>query len=186
MANTLAPETEWYAVNRAKLTAITVDNTSTTTYASTGYFIPGCKSVGITPQANVKDLTGDSTLLDRRSIVNTAEVKLSFAKFSFNVYPILMGGTATSSGVDPSSVWTWDWGFQAGSYFKLEATLAGVDPVGGDAHITLWKCNLTTPPPLSLMEEDFTTFEATGSCYKRLSDGKAVTVVLNQTAAALS
>jgi hypothetical protein len=48
------------------------------------------------------------------------------------------------------------------------------------------KMNITTPPPLSLVEQDFTTFEATGSCYKLLSNGKAVTFTMNETAIPLT
>jgi hypothetical protein len=185
MTNTLAPETEWYAVKQCKITPITVDNTTTTTYGSS-VIVPGIKEVTLTPQANVKDLTGDNTLLDRKSKVNNCEVKVSFAKWSFNVYPLFTGGVSVSAGADPNSTWTWSWDFSRGSYFKLEATVDGVDPVNGDMHLVIYKMNITTPPPFGLKEEDFTTFEATGSCYKRLSDGKAVDVVLNQTAVAIS
>lgn len=186
MANTLAAETEWYAVNKCVITPITADSTSATTYGSTKYYVPGIKSVELTPQADVKDLNGDNTLLDRKSRVNTCEVKISFAKWSFNVYPIITGGTSTSSGNDPSSIWTWDWSYERGTYFKLEASVDGVDAVAGDMHLIIQKMNITTPPPFGLAEQDFTTFEATGSCYKLLSNGKAVTVVYNQTAVPLT
>jgi hypothetical protein len=183
----LASATEVYAVNKCVITPITADPPGgTTTYSSTKYYVPGIKSVEITPQADVKELIGDNQTLHRRSQVNSCEVKITFAKFDFSVFPIISGGTTANTGTTPNQVSTWSWNFQQGTDFKLEASVAGVDPVAGDLHVVLYKVNVTTPPPLSLVEQDFSTFEATGNAYKRLSDGKAIDFILNETAVALT
>ena len=182
----LSPQSEVYAVASAQITPLLTDPTSGSATYGTAVAIPGIKSVTLTPNANVKELMGDNTLLDSKSVVNYCECKITFAKWSFDVWPIFQGGVVTSSGTTPDQVTTYDWSYQRGSYFKLEAAVAGADPVAGDFHLVVWKMNILTPPPLNLVEEDFSTFEATGRAYKRLSDGKAISTILNETAVAIS
>lgn len=178
-----------YAVEDAKIAAVTADPSGgTTTYGSL-VDVPGIKSVTISGNVNTVELRGDNSLLDANSTLTNITLIFEYAKLSLDALDILAGGAVTDAGTGSTETATYDLlRTDALGYFKFEAKTptAGVDEVAGDAHITLWKCMLSSFPEFGMAEEDYQTFSVSAIAVPRLSDNKWLQVKFNETAAAIA
>jgi hypothetical protein len=179
-----------FAVEDAKLAKLTADPSGgTATYGSL-IDVPGIKSIGLSGTVEAKELRGDNSLLDARSVLKSLTLSVAHAKISLDVLPILLGGTSTDSGTTPNQKVTYDLaGTDSPNYWKFEAKTPtdGVDFIGGDGHIILHKCVVSGLPDVGFAEEDYRNvgFEAVTS--PLLATGrKWLTIALNETAAAIA
>lgn len=178
-----------YAVEDAKIAAVTADPSGGTTTYGTGVDVPGIKSVTIGGDVSTNELRGDNRLLDANSSLTSITLEFEYAKLSLDALDILVGGTVTDAGSLAAETATWSLlSTDTLGYFKFEAKTptAGVDEVAGDAHIVLYKCMLTGFPEFGMAEEDYQTFTVSAIAVGRLSDAKWIDVVFNETAAAIA
>jgi len=178
-----------FAVADAKIKKITADPAGGTTTFATAIDIPGIKSVDLTGTVNIKRLRGDNTLLDVNSVLESLSVKYNYAKEQLDARAVYVGGTVSDSGTTPNMVAKWALD-NAGvpGYFQFEAKTPtnGVDFVGGDAHLLLYRCMVSNFPGLGFAEEDYKLFEVEADAMPRLSDGKWIDLLFNETAVAIS
>ena len=185
----ISHESKLYAVEDAKIAAVTADPSGgTTTYGSL-VDVPGIKSVSISGDVSTVELRGDNRLLDANSTLSRVDLTFEYAKLSLDALDIMLGGSVTDSGTGDAEIGTYDLlSTDTLGYFKFEAKTptAGVDVVAGDAHIVLWKCMLSSFPEFGMAEEDYQTFTVSAIAVGRLSDNKWLSVVFNETAAAIA
>lgn len=177
-----------YAVSDAKIGKVTADPSGgTTTYASL-IDVPGIKEAGIGGDVNSVELRGDNTSLDYNATLGALTLSVTHAKVSLDVLPVLLGGTTTDSGAGSTEVATYvQTNTNTFNYWKFEAKTPtnGADPTGGDLHVVLYKCILTSFPEIGFAEEDYQILSFEARAVPRLSDGKIFDIVLNETAAAI-
>ena len=178
-----------YAVDDCKIAKLTGDTSGgSATYASI-IDVPGIKTLEISGTVDTKQLRGDNQLLDQISLLTGVSVAVSHAKISFDVLAVIAGGTVTDSGSTPNQKATWDLlGTDRFSYFKIEARtpVDGADPVGGDLHFVLHKCQITDFPSIGNAEEDYRIVSFNAAATPLISTNKWITAVLEETATAIS
>lgn len=177
-----------YAVEDAKIAAVTADTDGgSTTYGSL-IDVPGIKSIGLDFEINAVSLRGDNRELDSDATLQAVTISFEHAKLSLDALAVMLGGTNTDSGSGAAEIATYRRvATDAFSYFKFEAKTptSGTDNVGGDVHLVLYKCKLTDYS-LGMAEEDYQTFSGTARGVFRTSDARLFDVVFNETAAAIA
>ena len=181
--------TKQYSVQDAKIAALTADPaTGSPTYA-TVIDVPGIQTMEISGDVEVKTLRGDNVKLASNSTISNIQVAVTHAKLSLDVLVAILGGTVTDSGTTPAQKSVWDLTAATANLppFKLEGVTPpnGVDIVGGDLHWTLHKLTLSAFPDLGFSQEDYRVVSFTAAADPLLSNGKWISAVLNETAAAI-
>lgn len=181
--------TKLYSVQDAKISALTADPTGGSPTYGTPIDVPGIQEMSISGEIEVKTLRGDNSKLATNSALSSVEVAVTHAKLSLDVLVAILGGTATDTGTTPAQKSTWDLTGATATFppFKLEGVTPpnGVDIVGGDLHWVLHKLTLSAFPDLGFANEDFRVVSFTAQADPLLSNGKLLTAVLNETAAAI-
>ncbi len=180
----ISHDTRWYAVDDARLARLTADASGAAgpTYG-TLLDVPGIRSVGITGDVNSSELRGDGRRIDQSSKLAGLSLTFEFAKSAFDIFAVLAGGTVADAGVAPNQTATWQLlGGDTMNYFMFEAQTKGVDTIGGDGHLRLWKCILTSFPGLGFGNEDYQTFSVDAAASPLTSTGRLLTGTLNETA----
>jgi hypothetical protein len=176
-----------YAAKDCKLSALTADPAGGSPVYSTSIDVPGIKSVEISGDIDTKELRGDNQLLDQDAVLKNVKVKLSHAKLSLDAVGVILGGTPVDAGTTPNQTATWDLsGTSSMGVFKLEAISASADPVLGNIKFIIHKLRAASFPTLGLAEEDYAIPELELVSSPLLSNGKWLTVSINETAAVLS
>lgn len=182
--------TKVYAISDAKIAPLTADPASGTPTYGALIDVPGIKTLEISGDVEVKQLRGDNTLLASNSAITNVQVAVSHAKLSLDVLVAILGGTVTDSGTGATEVSTWDLSNTNATLppFKLEGVTpsGGVDTVGGDMHVVLHKVSLAGFPDLGFAEEDYRIASFTANAEPLISNGKWISIVLNETAAAIA
>lgn len=181
----LAHFSKLFAVEDAKIAKLTADPSGgSATYGSL-IDVPGIKDIQLSGTVEAKELRGDNSLLDARSVLKSLTMTINHAKISLDVLPILIGGTTADSGTTPNQAVTFDLaGTDTPNYFKFEAKTPtdGVDFIGGDGHIRLHKCVVSGLPDIGFAEEDYRIVGFSAVTSPLLATGrKWLTVVLNET-----
>ncbi|MGW2210117.1 phage tail protein [Streptomyces sp. NPDC001781] len=179
-----------YSIQDAKIAPLTADPaTGTPTYGAL-IDVPGIKSFEISGDVEVKKLRGDNTQLATNAAISNIQVSVSHAKVSLDVLAAIVGGTVTDSGTTPAQKTSWDLMADNATLppFKLEGVTPpnGVDIIGGDMHVVLHKLTCSAFPDLGFAEEDFRIASFTADADPLLSNKKWISVVLNETAAAIA
>lgn len=181
---------KWFAVEDAKIAALTADPAGGTTTYDTLIDVPGIKEIGLSGDVETLSLRGDNTKLDQQSILTDLTIEVSHAKLSLDVLSILLGYDVTETGTTPAQTVTADLtaaGAALGAfYLEAKTPAGGVDVVGGDGHMIFWKCVLTSFPEIGFAEEDYRTVSFEAGVTPRLSDGRWHRIVVNETAAAIT
>lgn len=178
-----------YAVEDCKIAKLTADPAGGSSTYATALDVPGIKSVVLGGNIKKTDLRGDNQLLDTESKLLDITVTINFAKVTLDGFAVFLGGTVTDSGTTPAQVAKYGLtGADRFNYFKLEAKTPtdGVDIIGGDAHLILWKLKLASFPGLGFAEEDFETFSMQAAAIPRLSDNKWLDLLFNETTVAIA
>lgn len=177
-----------YAVEDAKIAALTADPTGgSATYGSL-IDVPGIKSLGLSFDITNVSLRGDNRELDSDSTLQAVTISFEHAKLSLDALAVMIGGAVTDTGTLTEEVATFDReAADSFSYFKIEAKTPtnGTDNVGGDVHLVIHKCKITDYS-LGLAEEDYQTFTGTARGVYRASDDKLFSVIFNETASAIA
>ena len=183
----ISPISKSYGTSDAKIAKLTADPAGgSPTYGSL-VDVPGIKSVTISGSVNRTELRGDHQLLDAESVLTDITVTFEHGKFSLDVLEVFFDTTVVDAGTTPNMTATWALeGADKPNYFGFAAKVAAADTVGGDAHLTLFKCKLDGFPDIGTAEEDYKTFSVSGVVVPRLADNKWLRVALNETASALS
>lgn len=186
---TLSHVSKLYAVSDCKIGKLTADPAGGSPTYATIVDVPGIKTMKIGGNIVSVELRGDNQPLDQNSTMGSLTVSVTHAKVSLDVLDVLIGSTSVDSGTTPNQVVTTTLsGGTTLNYFKIEGKTptSGSDSPTGDLHFVLHKCILTKFPDLGFAEEDYqiVSFEAVG--IPLLSNGKHLTVVSNETAAAIS
>lgn len=180
--------TKIYAVEDAKIAKLTADPTGGSATYATSIDVPGIKEIGFTPEVSTVELRGDNKRLDQDSKLVGGALSVAHAKLSFDALAVLVGGTVADSGTTPNQKVTYTFiGTDSPSYFKLEGKTPtnGEDVVGGDLHMTFYKCKLTSIE-LGFAEEDYRTVSFEASCVFQLASDKLFDIVLNETVAVIT
>lgn len=179
--------TKVFAAKDAKVYPLTTDPAGGSATYGTGVDIPGLKKVEITGDINSAELRGDNALMDVQSAIGSIKVSVEFAKLSLDILAAFFGNLVTDSGTTPNQKSTWNLlGTSNLAYIGMTAQAVGADVVTGDVQFALPKLMLTSFPELGLEEEDYKTSKVEFAAVPRLADGKWLTAVLNETAAAVA
>jgi hypothetical protein len=179
--------TKIFAMKDAKVYKMLTDPAGAPTTYATGLDVPGMKSVAITRTYSSKTLRGDNQLLDTESILETIELQIAYAKFSFDVENTIFGGTITESGTTPNmktviKLLPTD----PINFWKLEAQCVSADPVAGDFHLIAYKCKASGTVALGMAEEDYQLFGLNAQAAPTLGTPLSwVDEILNETAVAI-
>lgn len=172
----------------AKLYPLTADSGGAPTYGS-GLDVPGVKSLEISGAIDRKNLRGDNKLLDVFSVLTDVNGRLNFAKTSLDLLALFLGSATVDSGTTPNQKATWSLtGSSAPAYWKIEGKtpVNGVDFVGGDAHVVIYKCVLSSFPGLGFAEEDYQLPGIEFGTVPSIANDKWLDVVLNETAVVIT
>lgn len=185
----LSRVTKLFAVKDAKIGKLTADPAGGTTTYATLVDVPGIRTVGISGDVNTTELRGDQVLLDSDTTLQNITVTFEYAKISLDVLVATLGG-AVADASPGAGLQTATWSLLGTDTlftpFKFEAQVVSVDTPGGDAHLVLYKCHLSSFPQLGTELDDYQTFSIDATASPRLSDSKWIDVKLNETAAAIS
>jgi hypothetical protein len=182
--------TRVYGIKDAKIAPLSSDPaTGTPTYGAL-IDVPGIKTYEISGDVEVKKLRGDNVQLATNAAVSNIQVAITHAKLSLDVLTAILGGTVTDSGTTPAQKSVWDLTADTATLppFKLEGVTPanGVDIVGGDVHVVMHKLTLSAFPDLGFAEEDYRIASFTADADPLLSNGKWISIAINETAAAIA
>lgn len=185
----LSHVTKVFGVNDAKIAKLTADPAGGTATYGSSVDVPGIKSVTISGEINTVDLRGDHSLLDSDSTLQNITLTFEYAKLSLDALVVWLGGTVTDSGTTPDQIAKLallGTDTLLANNWKFEAKTVSADTVGGDVHLVLYKCKLTSFPELGTAEEDYLTFTVEARAVPRLADAKWIDVEARETIAALT
>lgn len=181
--------TKVYGIKDAKLAPLTADPAASTPTYGALIDVPGIKSFEISGDVEVKTLRGDNTKLASNSSLTNVQVAVTHAKVSLDVLAKILGGAVTDSGTGTAETTRWDLKGATATFppFKLEGVTPenGVDLIGGDFHVVLHKLTLSTFPDLGFAEEDYRIASFTADADPLISTDDWISLVLNETAAAI-
>lgn len=182
--------TRVYGIKDAKIAPLTSDPaTGTPTYGAL-LDVPGIKTYEISGDVEVKKLRGDNTQLATNAAVSNIQVSVTHAKMSLDVLAAIIGGTVTDSGTTPAQKTGWDLTGAGATLppFKLEGVTPpnGIDLIGGDVHVVMHKLTLSSFPDLGFSEEDYRIASFQADADPLLSNDKWISIVMNETAAAIA
>lgn len=179
-----------FAVEDAQIAKLLTDPAGGTETYGPLIDVPGIKQVTLSGTVESKELRGDNALLDVNSVLKSLTLGITNAKISLDVEAVLIGGTVADSGLTPNQKVTHDLsGTDSPNYFKFiaKSPANGSDFVGGDVHITLWKCIVSGLPDSGFAEEDYKIVGFNAATSPLLSTGrKWRRIVFNETAAAIA
>lgn len=179
--------TKKYAVDDAKIYVLTADPSGGSATYGSAIDVPGIKSITLDGSMDVKSLRGDNQELDAMSSLSSVTGTINYAKESLDVAAALLGLSVTDAGSGSTETATLEvLGSTDPAYVKLEAKCPSVDLVGGDLHLTLHKIIPTGLPISGLAEEDYQLSAIPFRAVPLISSNKWLTVVIHETAAALS
>lgn len=182
--------TQVYGIQDAKIAPLTSDPASGSPTYGALIDVPGIKSMEISGDVEVKTLRGDNTKLASNSALTNVQVSVTHAKVSLDVLKAILGGTVTDSGTTPAQSTRWDLGGADATFpaFKLEGVTPqnGTDLIGGDYHVVLHKLTVASFPDLGFAEEDYRIASFTANADPLISTGDWISIVLNETAVAIS
>ncbi|MGA5506825.1 phage tail protein [Streptomyces umbrinus] len=182
--------TKLYSVQDAKIAPLTADPAGGAATYGALIDVPGIQEMAISGDVEVKTLRGDNVKLASNSAITNIQVAVTHAKLSLDVLAAILGGTVTDSGTGAAEVSTWDLTGTNATLppFKLEGVTPpdGVDIVGGDLHWILHKLKLSSFPDVGFANEDFRVVSFTADADPLLANGKWISAVLNETAAAIA
>ncbi|MGI3198442.1 phage tail protein [Streptomyces sp. GTA36] len=182
--------TRVYGIQDAKISPLLTDPASGAATYGPLIDVPGIKSFEISGDIEVKSLRGDNTKLATNSTISNIQVQVSHAKVSLDVLAAILGGTVTDTGTTPAQKTTWDLTSDTATFppFKLEGVTPanGTDLIGGDYHTVLHKLTLSSFPDLGYSEEDYRIASFTADADPLISNKKWISLVLNETAAAIA
>jgi hypothetical protein len=179
--------TKVFAASDAKIYPITADVAGGTITYGTGIDVPGIKTVSIGGEITTAELRGDSTSLDRQSMLGAVNVTVEWAKHSLDILAALFGNTVADSGTTPAmkAVWTL-LGTSKPAYVGLSCKALGADPVAGDVGFAVNKMMVTSFPEMGLAEEEYRTFSVEFGAMPTLANGKILSTDINETTVAIA
>lgn len=181
--------TSIFSIDNASITPLLTDPIGGTATYGTKIDVPGIRSATFDPEILAKELFGDNAVQGRAAKARQLMSKVEAARVSLDILAVLMGGTVTDAGVTPAQTTTYNLlGSSAGSYFKLEYRVLGVElpgaAAGGDLHVVFWKCKITSAGLPTKMEE-FAPLSFDVAAIARLADSKLVSLIENETAVSI-
>lgn len=176
----LPKKTYVFGVDDCKLFPISAD-TDTTFTCEDGIDVPGIKQISITPNVELKSLTGDEMTVATKVKQPDVACTIEFAELSQDVLAAITGGTVVEG--TGNSTFRVEEGNDP-PYFQLQAKINGVD-YAGDMHIIIYKAKYSNAP-INGTESDFTTFsiDCTGAytnCKWETQKGRLWEIVENET-----
>lgn len=184
----LIHQTTIFNIDQFAIYPMTADVTTNPAYGA-AVPVPGIKTVGLDPDMLAKELYGDAKMMGRAAKVRQMNCSLTHAKLNLDALNIIAGGAVVDAGTTPNQTSTWNLlGANFPGYFKAEFRILQVDFVLtglASLNVQLWKCKTTNfGLPLGTAE-DFTLPTIAFSAIPTISNDKLVSVVFNETAAAL-
>jgi hypothetical protein len=179
--------TKVFAAKQARISALLTDPAGGVCTYSASIDVPGLKNVKVSGTVATVDLRGSNTYLDSDTVLQNIMVEIDYAKLSFDVLNVMLGGTITDTGTTPNQTTVWPLGNPPTfGYFKLEARAAAVDVPTGDLHIDFAKVKLADFPQLGLVEENYQTMNLKCKAVPPIGTSVWLTVTENETAAVIS
>lgn len=175
----LAKESVILGINDAKISPITVDDSTALTYGA-AIDVPGITEIKVTPSFVEKELRGDEQVKDNYSKLDFIDWSFANSILSLDVLAILIGGTVTSGGVTPNQKQTYKLkNTDKPKYFKLEGKSDYADV--GDVHVVLYKCKASRCE-YTLIGEDYAKVTASGKGIGTKKTGEIKDLIFNETA----
>ncbi|MFD9752669.1 phage tail protein [[Kitasatospora] papulosa] len=182
--------TQVYGIQDAKISPLLTDPAAGTPTYGPAIDVPGIKTYEISGEIEVKTLRGDNKKLSTNSALTNVQVAITHAKMSLDVLAAIIGGAVTDTGTTPAQKTSWDLTGDTATMppFKLEGVTPpnGVDIIGGDVHVVMHKLTCSAFPDLGFAEEDYRIASFTADADPLLSNGKWLSIVINETAAAIA
>jgi len=179
--------TKTFAVTDAKIAALLTDPDGGAATYGPSLDVPGVKSVTISGDMETKQLRGDNQLLDSDTILTNVSVSIEHAKFSFDVFGVLLGVDPVETGATPNGTLSLPIkGDSKPGYFKLEAVSASSDIIGGNMGFELPKLIASSFPEMGLAEEDYKTHSWEADALPLRSTGDWIIPTLHETAKVLA
>ena len=129
----LPKKTYVFGVDDCKLFPISAD-TDTTFTCEDGIDVPGIKQISITPNVELKSLTGDEMTVATKVKQPDVACTIEFAELSQEILAAITGGTVVEG--SGNSTFRVEEGNDP-PYFQLQAKINGVD-YAGDMHIIIY------------------------------------------------
>lgn len=185
---TISHVTKYFGVTDLKVFPMTADPAGGTATYGTAIDVPGVNRIGVDGNVETFILFGDNVQLDADQVLSSITASLVHAKESLDLLPKMLGGTVTDAGSGSTETATWsllgtDTLFPP---FGIRAKLAKADLIGGDVHIVLYKCTLSSFPSFGFEEKGYRAFEKGLNVFPRLADSKWADTVINETAVAIT
>ncbi len=182
--------TSIFSIDNAAITPLLTDPIGGTATYGTKIDVPGIRSATLDPEILAKELFGDNAIQGRAAKARQIMSKVEAARLNLDILALLMGGAVTEAGTTPAQTTTYNLlGSSAGSYFKLEYRVLGVElpnvAGGGDLHVVFWKAKITSTALPTQMEE-FAPHSFDVAAIARLSDSKLLSLVENETALSIT
>ncbi|MFE0079175.1 major tail protein [[Kitasatospora] papulosa] len=182
--------TQVYGIQDAKISPLLTDPAAGTPTYGPAIDVPGIKTYEISGEIEVKTLRGDNKKLATNSALTNVQVAITHAKMSLDVLAAIIGGSVTDTGTTPAQKTSWDLTGSNANFppFKLEGVTPpnGVDIIGGDVHVVMHKLTCSAFPDLGFAEEDYRIASFTADADPLISTDKWISVVINETAAAIA
>jgi hypothetical protein len=132
------------------------------------------------------ELRGADKVVTSVTMIDRADWSLDEGGLPLEAMEAMLGGTLTTSGTTPNEKKTLSFaGGGSFPYFKLEGRALTPDP-GGDFHMVLYRCQVTSPPQWQMQDQNFLVSSISGVALPDPNnDDKIFDVVSNETAVAL-
>lgn len=183
----LSHVTKVFAAKDAKVFPLTADPAGGSPTYGTGIDVPGLKTVTIGGDINSAELRGDNQRLDSQSTLGGITVSMEFAKTSLDLLAAFFSNTITDSGTTPNQKSLWSLlGTTGLGYVGMTCQAVGADTITGDVQFSVHKMMLSSFPEMGLEEEDYKTASVEFDASPLLSNSKWLTVVVNETTAAVA
>lgn len=180
----LGTTTKIFGIDDAKISKLTADQSGSTPTYDSPIDVPGITDIKLSPKFVEKTLEGDEQILDYYSKLQSIDWSFDHVVVSLDALAVLLGGAVTESGTTPNETQTYDLtANDRANYFKLEGQSTYGD--AGDIHLVLWKCK-ANKVDIEAKGGDYATISASGTAIPLTSNGKVLSVVINETATAIA
>lgn len=148
--------------------------------------LPGSQKMTVTLTNDSIELRGDNALIAVVDRGAGCEVKFEAGGISLDALEVLLGLTYTESGTTPNVKRTLDIGASDPRpyFFAIGKSLG--DTNVEDLHVAVWKLKLTDNFEITLADGEFMIPTCGGKAVGRDADDKMLTLIHNETAAALA
>src|SRR5258706_527309 len=183
----LTPVTRVFGVKEMKIYPLLTDPVGGTATYGTGVPLTGAVNLVLNGTIDSKYLKGDSIILDGDTVWDQLQGSVEYRKLSLDVMQVLLSTTEVTAGTTPSQTVTYSIkSTDTLKSFRIDGRALAADYPAGDVLFSMPKCKLMDTPTMGFKEKDYQTSLFSFMILPRYSDSSWLTVILRETAAALT